>query len=226
MRLAERLGLWVILVAVAAFTGLNYGALQGLEESLDANVARLNRPEIRAEVLPGIPGELREAWRGAKNNAQEAGLADQLWLTVRLTNRGLGEAEEVVATLSLTDPIDGLYVMAADGDTFESSPYTPPALAGGGPGDMTATIEFADLAPGASHLIFVGLRPRFYSPAPYDAVDYAVWTGDYARHWNLLRVSASSPLPSQPETTFVEYGLGSAGLSVTTATQRTPRDSG
>lgn len=216
MHKIERLAFWAVLVAIALVTAVNYGGIQDLRQAVLANTTDLDKPELEVSVLPGVPGEFRTAWRAAKNNAQDSGLTDQLWLTVRLSNEGAARAGDVAAELSLVDRIERLFVYTAEAETFETAPYGRPSLAAGGPGEASAAIEFNGLEPGQSHLVFVGVRPDSFDGAPYDRVDYVVWLDEAAQHWNAVRVTSASESPAAGRVTVTEYGIGPAGVSVTT----------
>jgi hypothetical protein len=205
----ERIGFWILFTVVALFTAINYRSSSGLNETIRSHTNKLDTPVVRATVVPGIPEMLENVWKQAKDNAQDADIDDQLWLTVRLTNEGYEPAGNVIADLSFVPNIDGLYVYTADGLNLETSPYGRPNISEGGHGAPTAKVEFDKLAPGKSHVIFVGLRPRDFGAPPYDREDLLRWADTHALYWNAVTVTSAKDASAKEKSTVIEYGIGS-----------------
>ncbi|MGH6947576.1 MAG: hypothetical protein ACREDZ_09635 [Kiloniellales bacterium] len=223
----ERIALWIFVVALAGAAALHHGWLGSLEETVTAQEQRLDRPLVRASLVPGVPADLRKVWKAAKNNAQDSDLEDQLWMTLRLTSEGTSDVDQVVARISTVAIIQDIFVSSSSGETFEISPYDPPQLTNGGSGRRNATIKFGPLEVGQTNLIFVSLRPTDFGMRPYSVDDRKRWAERYPLYWNQVEVTATAgPANDELTVTTVEYGSGSSGGVIRSAEPATTTSSG
>src|SRR3546814_21096913 len=87
MQKYERIGLWIIVAGLLIFGMTINSGLGSLQKTVNANSDKLAKSEVVASVIPGIPSALSDAWKAAAGT-EDMSRADDLWLTVRLANRG------------------------------------------------------------------------------------------------------------------------------------------
>src|SRR3546814_1459043 len=104
MQKYERIGLWIIVAGLLIFGMTINSGLGSLQKTVNANSDKLAKSEVVASVIPGIPSALSDAWKAAAGT-EDMSRADDLWLTVRLANRGYDLVGEVSAELSLVPEI-------------------------------------------------------------------------------------------------------------------------
>lgn len=97
---------WLTILAVAALA-LGLWALvaaRGAASTAEANAARLARPDLDVNVVPGGPQRFPDAFDAAVDDADDAEGVDpttRRWVTVVVHNDGSAEAEDTAVTLDL-----------------------------------------------------------------------------------------------------------------------------
>ena len=206
----ERVALWLVVAALATFSLSLSGSIGRLEKEQVAQATRLDRTVVQAEVVPGMPADLKSAWREARASNSEAAADDYLWLTAWVKNNGFDSAKETSVELTLIPAIGQVYAYSAGGKGLTAS-WGGPQVEKGGAGERSVTVIFPELPPGERHLLFVGVRRD--DPAVAAITDSATWADQHRHFWERLLVSTRPGSWADFALTDTAYGFASARTS-------------
>lgn len=209
MQQYERYGLWAVVALLVIFTAVNFSSVNGLEDSVKGHSQKLSQPRVMANIVPGVPSDLKETWKKATQE-KKVSFRDNLWLTARLTNRGFGNAGLATTRLSTVEPIRAIYVYSAQGEALGGS-YGGPEVKEGGAGDKMAAVDLDGIPSGEAGVVFVGFQPKGYGEPPYGPDDQRRWANEHQLYWNSVQVTSAESGFTDQKIKVVEYGLGSAG---------------
>jgi hypothetical protein len=171
MSTTERAVLWVGVIALAIFTLVINGAVNGLKTTVQAHTASLDKPALHATIFPGVPDALTDRWDKVTKDKHPSP-QDYLWLTVHITNVGHSYSGDVAADLSLLPKISEVY-------PYSASSWNTPKVVAGGKDQTMVRVTFPGLQQGEAHTLFLALRPEGIAGPPYEAQATRQWVDEY-----------------------------------------------